>query len=152
MKLLDARVNGSPRQVSTKYGEKSVLDVATSEGEFTIWRPSGDTEIMGRRNGERVTIALDAKGKASLVEHCSTTPQHVQMNGERSRTMGFATEPTPETSRSAEIADYIGRLGKLYRHCLDTAASMPTTIDLNAPQVKDIATTIFIQTVRHFDL
>jgi hypothetical protein len=144
MKLLDARVNGSPRQVSTKYGEKSVLDVATSEGEFTIWRPSGDTEIMGRQNGERVKIAIDSKGKASLVEHCSTAPQQAQM--------GFATEPAPETSRSAEIADYIGRLGKLYRHCLDTAASMPTTIDLNAPQVKDIATTIFIQTVRHFDL
>jgi hypothetical protein len=144
MKLLDARVNGSPRQVSTKYGEKSVLDVATSEGEFTIWRPSGDTEIMGRRNGERVTIALDAKGKATLVEHASTQPQQAQM--------GFTTEPVPETSRSAEIADYIGRLGKLYRHCLDTAASMPTVIDLNAPQIKDIATTIFIQTVRHFDL
>ena len=40
MKLLDARVNGMPRQVSTKYGEKSVLDVATSEGAYTIWRPA----------------------------------------------------------------------------------------------------------------
>jgi hypothetical protein len=39
MKLLDARVNGNPRSVSTKYGEKSVLDVWTAEGEFTIWRP-----------------------------------------------------------------------------------------------------------------
>ena len=75
MKLLDARVNGMPRQVSTKYGEKSVLDVATSEGEFTIWRPVGDLEVMGRTNGERVKVAIDSKGKASLVEHCSTTPQ-----------------------------------------------------------------------------
>ena len=49
MKLLDARVNGMPRQVSTKYGEKSVLDVATSEGAYTIWRPAGDSEVMGRR-------------------------------------------------------------------------------------------------------
>ena len=39
MKLLDARVNGMPRQVTTKYGDKSVLDVATSEGNYTIWRP-----------------------------------------------------------------------------------------------------------------
>ena len=74
MKLLDARVNGMPRQVTTKYGEKSVLDVAISEGAYTIWRPAGDSEVMGRRNGERVTIALDSKGKASLVEHCGNSP------------------------------------------------------------------------------
>ena len=74
MKLLDARVNGMPRNVTTKYGDKSVLDVATSEGQFTIWRPAGDSEVMGRRNGERVTIALDSKGKASLVDHASNSP------------------------------------------------------------------------------
>jgi hypothetical protein len=31
MKLLDAHVNGMLCQVSTKYGDKSVLDVVTSE-------------------------------------------------------------------------------------------------------------------------
>ena len=155
MKLLDARVNGMPRQVNTKYGEKAVLDVATSEGNFTVWRPAGDMEVMGRRNGERVTVSLDSKGKASLVEHCSTAPQQAQMDSERSRTMGFTTKPTPEvpeTTRSAEIADYIQRLGKLYSHCLSTAASMPTSLELDAHSVKDVGTTIFIQTVRHFDL
>ena len=172
MKLLDARVNGIPRQVSTKYGEKAVLDVANSEGNFTVWRPAGDMEVMGRRNGERVSIAIDSKGKASLVEHCSTAPQQAQeqINNERSRTMGFTTESVPaesrslsgsrhdcdlsktETTRSAEIADYINRLGKLYSHCLTTAANMPTSVDLNAPQVKDIATTLFIQTTKHFNL
>jgi hypothetical protein len=147
MKLLDARVNGMPRQVTTKYGEKSVLDVVTSEGNLTIWRPSGDMEVMGRRNGERVTVSLDSKGKASLVEHCSTAPQQAQM--------GFTAKPTPEvpeTTRSAEIADYICRLGKLYNHCLTTAANMPTAIELDTPQVKDIATTLFIQTAKHFNL
>ena len=147
MKLLDARVNGMPRTVTTKYGDKSVLDVVTSEGNFTVWRPAGDSEVMGRRNGERVSIALDSKGKASLVKHCSTAPQQAQM--------GFTTEATPETpetTRSAEIADYIQRLGKLYSHCLTTAANMPTAIELDAPQVKDIATTLFIQTTKHFNL
>ena len=148
MKLLDARVNGMPRQVSTKYGEKSVLDVATSEGEYTIWRPAGDSEVMGRRNGERVSIALDSKGKASLVEHCSTAPQQAAQSK-----MGFsAPVETPETTRSAEIADYIQRLGKLYGHCLSTAAAMPTSLELDAHSVKDVGTTIFIQTVRHFNL
>ncbi len=144
MKLIEARVNGSPRQVSTKYGEKSVLDVSTSEGEFTIWRPAGDLEVMGRTNGERVKVAIDSKGKVSLVEHCSTAPQPAVQ-------MGFTTE-TPETTRSAEIADYIQRLGTLYGHCLNTAKKIPATGILEAPEIKDVATTLFIQTVRHFDL
>jgi hypothetical protein len=162
MKLLDARVNGMPRQVTTKYGEKSVLDVATSEGNYTIWRPAGDSEVMGRRNGERVSIAIDSKGKASLVDHASncpavglattqpavTLPFEAEMKLKQQ--MGFTTDPQP--SRSVEIADYIERLGKLYNHCLTTAASMPTSIELEAPQIKDVATTMFIQTVKHFNL
>jgi hypothetical protein len=90
MKLLDARVNGNPRQVNTKHGERSVLDVWTSEGEFTIWRPAGDREVMGRMNGERVSIAIDSRGKASLIEHASTKPyQAAQI-----QQMGFLTSCT----------------------------------------------------------
>ena len=162
MKLLDARVNGMPRQVTTKYGEKAVLDVATSEGVYTIWRPAGDSEVMNRRNGERVTIGVDSKGKASLVDHLGNfhsvevmpDPSAIKLPFEAEmklkQQMGFTSEPQP--SRSAEIADYIERLGKLYNHCLTTAASMPTALELDAPQVKDIATTLFIQTTKHFDL
>ena len=124
MKLLDARVNGMPRQVSTKYGEKSVLDVATSEGAYTIWRPAGDSEVMGRRNGERVTISLDSKGKVSLVDHCSSAPQlAAQAAMVKAQPMGIAVEETietPQTMRSAEIADYIQRYAKLYNHCRAT--------------------------------
>jgi hypothetical protein len=149
MKLLEARVNGNPRQVSTKYGDKSVLDVVTSEGDYTIWRPAGDMEVMGRMNGERVSITLDSKGKASLVEHASTKPQ--QADSERSPAMGFNV-PTEQPSRAAEIVDYIQRLGKLYSCCLTTAANMPTSLELESTAVKDIATTMFIQTVRHFSL
>ena len=168
MKLLDARVNGMPRQVTTKYGEKSVLDVATSEGAYTIWRPAGDREVMGRRNGERVTITLDSKGKASLVDHCGNSPAvglktdialpmeaEMKLKNQIKQQIGFTPEAqaeAPEANRSAEIADYIQRLGKLYSHCLSTAASMPTAIELDAPQVKDIATTLFIQTTKHFGL
>jgi hypothetical protein len=154
MKLLDARVNGMPRQVTTKYGEKAVLDVATTEGNFTVWRPAGDSEVMGRRNGERVSIAIDAKGKASLVEHAGNSPAV----GLAATTAGIEAdqlEGDPANlppSRSAEIADYIERLGKLYGHCLSTASSMPTSVELGTPQVKDVATTLFIQTVRHFNL
>jgi hypothetical protein len=54
MKLLDARVNGNPRQVNTKHGERSVLDVVTNEGGFTIWRPAGDRiSISGNRENDK---------------------------------------------------------------------------------------------------
>jgi hypothetical protein len=147
MKLLEARVNGNPRQVTTKFGEKAVMDILTTDGqEIAIWRPAGDMEVMGRANGERVSITIDSKGKASLVEHASTKPQQSQQ-----AQMGFNVPPE-QPSRSAEIADYIQRLGKLYSHCLDTAARMPKTVDLDMPQVKDVATTFFIQAVKHFNL
>jgi hypothetical protein len=147
MKLIEARVNGNPRQVSTKYGEKAVMDVVTVEGqEIAIWRPAGDMEIMGRMNGERVSITLDSKGKASLVEHASTKPQEAQQ-----APMGFNVPPE-QPSRAAEIVDYIQRLGKLYGCCLTTATNMPTSLELESTAVKDIATTMFLQTVRHFSL
>lgn len=46
----------------------------------------------------------------------------------------------------------IDQLGKLYSHCLTTAGNMPTAIELETPQIKDVATMFFIQAVRHFDL
>ena len=151
MKLLEAKVT-SARQVTTKHGQKAVLNVVTSTGEeIAIWRPAGDVEILGRKSGESVSIAIDDKGKASLVEHCSTAPSQVA----QAQPMGFAVSEAPqvpETTRSAEIADYIHRLGKLYGHCLNTAANMPTTVELNPPQVKDIATALFIQTTKHFNI
>jgi hypothetical protein len=153
MQLIQARLAGSPREVSTKYGQKAVADAIDGQGnKHTIWRNPGDLNHL--TNGSVVELAIDSKGKVSLIDR---EPQP--------RAMGFSTEqpyrtlpqtpelPTaPETTRSAEIADYINRLGKLYSHCLTTAANMPTAIELEAPQIKDVATTIFIQTVRHFDL
>jgi hypothetical protein len=151
MKLLEAKVT-SARQVNTKHGQKAVLNVVTGTGEeIAIWRPAGDVEILGRKSGESVSITIDAKGKASLVEHCSAAPQQAA----QAQPMGFAVNEAPqvpETNRSAEIADYIQRLGKLYSYCLNTAANMPTTVELNPPQVKDIATSLFIHTAKHFDI
>jgi hypothetical protein len=64
--------------------------------------------------------------------------------------MGFAVQPEPG-SRSAEIADYIERLGKLYGHCYQTASNQLGNA-LATPEVKDVATTLFIQTCKHFQI
>jgi hypothetical protein len=97
-------------------------------------------------NGSVVKLAIDSKGKVSLVDEptnlapvipaeLSKLPFEAEM--QLKKQMGFTA--APQASRSAEIADYIDRLGKLYlySHCLTTAASMPTSVELEVPQVKD---------------
>jgi hypothetical protein len=120
MKLIEAKITGQPRTVITKHGDRAVVDARAANGEnLTIWRPANDPAVMRLANGERVQLAIDSKGKVSLVETAfdrATAPT--------SQPMGFTVEtttPPAENSRSIEIAAYIERLGKLYNHCLTTA-------------------------------
>jgi hypothetical protein len=151
MQLIQAKITGQPRTVTTKHGERSVVDARAANGEnLTIWRPANDPAVMRLANGERVQLAIDSKGKVSLVETAFD-----RANIPESQTMGFAVEtitPSVEVSRSIEIADYIERLGKLYNHCYQTATKQLDSTPLAKPEVKDVATTLFIQTVRHFNL
>jgi hypothetical protein len=79
MKLITAKVTSQPRTVNTKHGERSVIDCVAQNGEtLTIWRPAHDQQLMRLANGERVQIAIDSKGKVSLVEKKVTTPCKIQ--------------------------------------------------------------------------
>ncbi len=150
MQLIQAKITGQPRNVTTRQGDRSVVDARAANGEsLTIWRPANDPAVMRLANGERVQLAIDSKGKVSLVDTAFTRAEKAT-----SQTMGFAIEPTPpaENGRSIEIADYIGRLGKLYGHCYKTAEKELDDKPLSTPEIKDVATTLFIQTVRHFGL
>jgi hypothetical protein len=147
MRLIEAKVKGQPRTVATKHGERSVMDCITADGEsLTVWRPAGDSEVMGRANGERVTLSLDSKGKVSLVETARS----------RAEQQWQKPQPTPKlahrSERTADIAEYIERLGKLYSYCFKTASKELANSELGRPQIKDVSTTLFIQTVKHFDL
>jgi hypothetical protein len=154
MQLIQARLHGSPRTVNTKHGERTVADAIDGQGnKHTIWRPVGDLKHL--TNGSVVKLTVDSKGKVNLIDEpvnfapvAAPIPFEAEM--QLKSQMGF--QATPQPSRSAEIADYIERLGKLYGHCLSAANSIPSTGCLEAGEVKDIATTLFIQTVRHFDL
>jgi hypothetical protein len=176
MQLIQAKITGQPRTVQTKHGERSVVDARAANGEnLTIWRPANDPAVMRLANGERVQLAIDSKGKVSLVETAfdraeANRPEIspvVEKPSIPNRPMGFtltapfeaeqklrqqlAPQPQAE-SRSIEIADYIDRLGKLYGHCYKTAAQQLESTALETPEVKDVATTLFIQTVRHFGI
>jgi hypothetical protein len=155
MQLIQARLSGSPRTVNTKHGERVVADAIDGQGnKHTIWRQVGDLKHL--TNGSVVKLTVDSKGKVNLIDEpvaLAPVAAPIRFDAEmqlKSSQMGFQSSPPP--SRSVEIADYIERLGKLYGHCLTTAASMPTSIELESTAVKDIATTMFIQTVKHFDL
>lgn len=141
MKLIQATVAKAPREVTTKYGARIVLDCVTHTGEqVTIWRNAGDTDVLGRCPNERVTLSLDSKGKYSLIEHAGSGLT--------------ATEPTiqPTTSKADEIRDYTQRLAKLYSHCFRTVNAEMKDSGLPVENIKDISTTLFIQTARKFDL
>jgi hypothetical protein len=155
MQLIQARLSGSPRTVTTKHGERVVADAIDGQGnKHTIWRNVGDLNHLS--NGSVVKLTVDSKGKVNLIDEpvnfapVAAPPQRFEVETQKLQ-MGFNTT-TPQPSRSVEIADYIERLGKLYGHCLTTAAQMPTSIELPPTAVKDVATTMFIQTVKHFDL
>ncbi len=152
MQLIQAKITGQARNVITRNGDRSVVDARASNGEnLSIWRPANDPAVMCLANGERVQLAIDSKGKVSLIDTAFT-------RAEETRTADFTVEPIeptaqqPENSRSIEIAEYVGKLGKLYKHCYKTATDELKETPLATPEVKDVATTLFIQTVRHFGL
>ena len=151
MKLIQAKVYGTPRLVNTKFGDRGVLDCRTADGDtVSIWRSADDPEVMNRANGELVTLAIDSKGKPSLVETAQTRAIAAQAGS-----MGYTvTTPTPAStsSKSAEIADYIERLSKLYSHCYKSASTELAYSDLPPTEIKDISSCLFIQTVKHYQL
>jgi hypothetical protein len=188
MQLISALAKGTPRQVNTRYGQKTVIDATGNNGEeITIWRGGDDQSpaLKSIANGSRITVGLDSKGKYSLVEAPADRVVQVAKPispelAEVSRPMGFAVAPSSislpfeaeqglraqmtatvappvanemaESGFPKEVADYISRLGKLYGHCYGVAAQQLENVPLGTPEVKDVATTLFIQTVRHFSL
>ena len=169
MALIQA-IASSPRIARTKFGDKTVLDCRLESGEtITIWKEANNPQLMSVANGERLMLNSIEKHQGGYTYEiretfrsrnndqgaAKKTAQLNKVNVIPSQPMGFTVEPpTPpaETTRSIEIADYIGRLGKLYSHCYKTAAEELKETPLATPEVKDVATTLFIQTVRHFGL
>ncbi len=156
MKLIEAKVAGQPRIVSTRRGDRSVMDCRTADGQsLTVWRPAGDVELMARANGERVTLAQDSKGKISLVETAqSRADREWQRSSDLAIDLGLADQGLTDhrSHRTAEIADYIERLGKLYNYCHGVASRQLAHSEMEISEIKDVSTTLFIQTVRHFGL
>jgi hypothetical protein len=65
---VDGKVIGTSRDVKTKFGLRSVVDVLTSEGRKAVWKAAGDMSIGRLCDGERVTLTLDEKGAVQEIE------------------------------------------------------------------------------------
>ena len=162
MKLATAILTGAPRQVNTKFGQKTVLDaVRTDNNEaVTLWRPANDDYCQKLGKNSRVTVGVDAKGKPSLIEDEAITnlgqplvePVTVRPVYDHKIAQNTSTIPNSDPNfspaKKTEIAEYVQQIAKLYQHCQDQAENIALTPD----DARAIGTTLFIQTVKHFNL
>jgi hypothetical protein len=163
MRLIPAIALDRPREVATKYGQRLVIDCkARDTGEkITLWRPSDDDyskKFIVR--DMPITVAIDAKGKFSLVEN----PDHLKLG------QPLPAEPVPvkpvhtynhkidnssdsdqsslSPNQKREIASYIQEMAKLYGFCLTQADSL----GVEGEDKRAIATTLYLSAQKKFSL
>lgn len=162
MQLIEAMATDRARRVTTKYGERTVIDcVRRDNGEkVTIWR-GGDDEYSQKHviRNARLTLTLDNKGKYSLIED----PNLVNL-GQPLPTEPVPVKPvyqhqnTPQNSESdqsslnpsqkREIAQYIQDMAKLYGFCLQQADGL----GVDGEDRRAIATTLYLSAQKKFAL
>ncbi len=167
MKLIQAIALDRPREVSTKFGPRLVIDaVSRDTGErITLWRGSDDD--YSRKyiiKNSPITIGVDSKGKFSLVENESLTnlenplpvsPVPVKSVHSYNHKIEENSEKTSDSDQSLltpsqkrEIASYVSEMAKLYGFCLTQSESL----GLEGEDRRTVATTLFIQASKHFNL
>ena len=158
MKLISAICIESPREVTTKYGQRLVIDcMARDTGEkITLWRGADDD--YSRRyviKNSPITVGVDSKGKFSLIENEALTNlgkplpvEPVPVKPAHTYSIPPQSDPNFSPDKKAEMAEYVANLASLYQHCQDKAENIALTPD----DARAIGTTLFIQTVKHFNL
>ncbi|MCA2711457.1 MAG: hypothetical protein IM473_16565 [Microcystis sp. M015S2] len=158
MKLISAIALDRPREVSTRFGQRLVIDcMARDTGEkITLWRGADDD--YSRRyviKNSPITVGVDSKGKFSLIENEALTNlgkplpvEPVPVKPAHTYSIPPQSDPNFSPDKKAEMAEYVANLASLYQHCQDKAENIALTPD----DARAIGTTLFIQTVKHFNL
>ena len=158
MKLIQAIALDRPREVSTRFGQRLVIDcMARDTGEkITLWRGADDD--YSRRyviKNSPITVGVDSKGKFSLIENEALTNlgkplpvEPVPVKPAHTYSIPPQSDPNFSPDKKAEMAEYVANLASLYQHCQDKAENIALTPD----DARAIGTTLFIQTVKHFNL
>jgi hypothetical protein len=144
MKLLTATLVKPARQVTTKYGVRTVADCIDENGNTqTIWRPENDPALTGLAVNSRLTLTVDSKGKINLVDNPSPAPI-APKNDNKPSYQGM----NPDTKR--EVASYVTEMANLFNFCLKQVDM--TVENITAEDRRAIATTMFISAQKKYGL
>jgi hypothetical protein len=144
MKLLTATLVKPARQVTTKYGTRTVADCIDENGNTqTIWRPENDPSLTGLAVNSRLTLTLDSKGKVNLVDNVPNTPS-VPKNDNKPQYQGMSND----TKR--ELASYVTEMANLFNFCLKQVDQ--SVENITAEDRRAIATTMFISCQKKYGL
>ena len=163
MQLIEAMATDRARRVTTKYGERTVIDaVRRDNGEkITVWR-GGDDDYSQKyviRNA-RLTLTLDNKGKYSLIEDpalvnlgqplpVETVPvKPLHSYNHKIEQSSESEQSLLNPSQKREIAQYIQDMAKLYGFCLTQADSL----GVDGEDKRAIATTLYLSAQKKFAL
>ena len=161
MKLIDAICIESLREVTTKYGQRLVIDAIdrTTGEKITLWRPA--TDDYSRRyviKNSPLTVGVDSKGKYSLIEDPNLanlghplpdSPVPVKpVYDHRIEKSSESDQSLLSPNQKREIAQYIQEMAKLYGFCLNQAE----TLGVEGEDRRAIATTLFISAQKKFAL
>lgn len=154
-KLLNAIVKyPAGKTLNTQYGEKvnAVFDCGGEE--IKIWADAGTPKaemLKSLVKGEHKLI-LDDGGKYKLLDDSQSSPTNGNGNGKINGNANKNYEPLSDDKKRA-IAAYVKDMTGLYGFCLEQAKGMyKYDLDLTPDAIKDIATTLFITSQRHFNL
>ena len=161
MKLIEAICIESPREVTTKYGQRLVIDAIdrTTGEKITLWRPA--TDDYSRRyviKNSPLTVGVDSKGKYSLIEDPALTNLGQPLPTEpvpvkpvydyKSEKHNENDQSTLNPNQKREIAQYIQDMAKLYGFCLTQAESL----GVEGEDRRAIATTLYLSAQKKFSL
>ena len=154
-KLLNAIVKyPAGKTLNTQYGEKvnAVFDCGGEE--IKIWADAGTPKaemLKSLVKGEHKLI-LDDGGKYKLLDDSQTSQPNGNGNSNGNGKTNSNYEPLSD-DKKREIAAYVKDMTGLYGFCLEQAKGMyKYDLSLTPDAIKDIATTLFITSQRHFNL
>ena len=144
MQLLTATLTKPARQVTTKYGVRTVADCIDQNGNTqTIWRPENDPALTGLAVNSRLTLTVDSKGKINLVDNAPTAIATPKTDDQTSY-QGI----NKETKK--QVASYVTEMANLFNFCLK---QVDMTVENITPEDRRaIATTMFISCQKKYGL
>jgi|694.fasta_scaffold46040_8 hypothetical protein len=143
MQLLTAKVKSNPRNVTTKHGERSVMDVILPDGtETAIWGPANFQAIHTCSQGQTIQLTKDAKNKLHIRENETAIAPKIESNQTQYQGMSNETKK--------QVASYITEMSNLFNFCLKQVDN--TVENITPDDRRAIATSLFISAQKKYSL